>query len=234
MYYSTAKEMEKLDELAVAHGLDIAQMMELAGWHMLTVFDELSIREDKKITVVAGKGNKGGDGLSAARHLQNHGYTVSVVLASRELKSDPQHHLKLLEKMQTPVIAYDKDKSHSEQLIAEADVVIDALLGYHLEGSPRGVFADLISRINTSNALIIAYDMPSGVDATSGECFAPCIRADATLTLAMPKKVFQTESGHRNSGKVFLGDIGIPELLYNQLAKGSAPDFGNKGVIQIV
>lgn len=104
MYYSTAKEMEKLDKFAVSNGLNIGQMMELAGWHMVEVFRQLKISKSKKIAIVCGTGNKGGDGLSAARHLYNYGYRkISVILISSKIKDDPKHHLNLLKKMKIPV-----------------------------------------------------------------------------------------------------------------------------------
>ena len=92
MYYATAKEMERVDELAVQNGLAIEQMMELAGAHILSIFEKLDIDKDQKTVIVCGKGNKGGDGLSAARHLINHGWDVSVVLVSEDIKPDPMHH----------------------------------------------------------------------------------------------------------------------------------------------
>jgi hydroxyethylthiazole kinase-like uncharacterized protein yjeF len=230
MHFATAQDMEHLDDLAVEHGLEIRQMMELAGFLMVPLFSELKIGKDKKIVVVCGKGNKGGDGLSAVRHLVNHGFDhVSVVLVDRDMKPDPAHHLVLLEKMQIEIVDFEKDSD----LIATADVIIDALLGYHLDGAPRGLFADAIRDINQSGAHVIAYDMPSGVDATTGECFDPCVNADTTLTLAMPKKIFDTVSGKEGSGKVFVGDIGIPRFLYDMISEKSRSNFNPDGLLII-
>lgn len=233
-YFATAKEMEQLDILAVEHGLSICQMMELAGWHMAQVLQELAVATDKKVAIVCGQGNKGGDGLSAARHLANKGYLVSIILASTDLKPDPEHHLMLLQHMDIPIMLYESDAEHINNTIRKADVIVDALLGYHLEGNPRGAYADLIEQINKAKKMVVAYDIPSGVDATTGECLEPCIKAAATLTLALPKKVFETDTGKRKSGKVFLADIGIPSFLYDQIAKKSRPDFGNNGVVALL
>ena len=219
MYYSTAKEMEKLDVLAMENGLEIRQMMELAGWHMLSVFRKLNISLNAKVVVVCGKGNKGGDGLAAARHLVNHGWDVKIVLMDRGVSPDSEHHLKLLEKMHTPISLYP------EQDITSQDIIIDSLIGYHLDGAPRGVFKEVIELINKSEKTVISYDMPSGVDADTGECLEPCVRADATLSLAMPKKIFSTEQGREASGKIFIADIGIPNFLYEQIVSGSRPTF---------
>lgn len=223
IYYATASEIEKLDDLAIKSGLEIRQMMELAGWNILAVMNQLRIPKDAKIVVVCGKGNKGGDGLSAARHLINHGWEVSIVLLSNELAPDPEHHLNLLKKMNVSVVNYSKEESTSA--INSSDVIVDALIGYHLKGVPRGDYAEIIRVINKAGKKVIAYDIPTGIDATTGECFGPCIKADATLTLALPKKAFENEAAKKNSGQIFLADIGIPATLYDQIYKKSRPDF---------
>jgi len=221
MYFSTAKEMEQLERLTMAAGLEIRQMMELAGWHMLTVFERLRIKKGVNIVVVVGKGNKGGDGLAASRHLINHGWQVQVLLLDQEISLDSSHHLKLLEKMQAPTALFSEKK----EWIAKADVLVDGLIGYHLEGVPRGVFKDAIEAMNNAGKKIISYDLPSGVDPTTGKCLEPCIQAFATLSLAMPKKIFETKEGRERSGKVFIADIGIPDFLYNKIHPQSRPLF---------
>jgi hydroxyethylthiazole kinase-like uncharacterized protein yjeF len=225
MYYATAKEMERLDALAVEHGLEIRQMMELAGWHMVSLFRKLQIPKEANITVIVGKGNKGGDGLSAVRHLVNHGRKVRVLMLDKKISEDSTHHLQLLEKMRVSIEDFRAGKEHIE----ESDILIDGLIGYHLEGVPRGVFAEAIEAMNASGKRIISYDLPSGVDPTTGKCFDPCVQAFATLSLAMPKKVFAAEEGKAKSGQVFVADIGIPNFVYDQISLGSRPVFDKNG-----
>lgn len=235
MYYATEKQMERLDILAVRYGLQIRQMMELAGFHMLEVFQAFRIQKNKKIVVVVGKGNKGGDGLCAARHLINNGWQVSIVLISRKMSVDAQHHLELLQKMKADIVLFSRKKRKAMQLIGTADYLIDALIGYHLKGSPRGDFKMLIELMNAVPAKIIAYDIPSGLDSTTGKCLEPTVRAIATLTLALPKLAFKAKAGQEVSGKIFLGDIGIPHFLYDKIQRGSRPNFakGNHGILQL-
>lgn len=229
MYYSTAKEMEKLDILAIKSGLEIRQMMELAGFHMVEVFRRLKINKSRKITIVCGTGNKGGDGLSATRHLYNYGYKkISVILISSKIKDDPKHYLNLLKKMKIPVYIYTKK---TDTLIRKSDILIDSLIGYHLDGDVRGKFKELIEVMNKSKKKIISYDLPSGVSA-EGKCLGACIKANATLTLALPKKIFKTKEGRKMSGKVFLADIGIPAFLYDKIKKNSRPLF-KEGIIEL-
>lgn len=223
--------MERLDILAVQYGLEIRQMMELAGFHMLEVFRLQKISKKLVITVIVGKGNKGGDGICAARHLINNGYKVSVILISNEISLDSRHHLKLLKKMKADILLYPRNKKQCQQRIMKSNILIDSLIGYHLQGAPRGLFKELIEVMNSSKKSIIAYDIPSGMDSTSGKCYDPCIKAKATLTLALPKKAFLKKLGKEHSGKLFLGDIGIPNFLYNKIKKNSRPKFEKRLII---
>ena len=236
MTHYTVQEIEELDRVAVLGSLEIRQMMELAGFHMLAVFEREHISKNSTVAVVCGKGNKGGDGLSAVRHLVNHGWkNISVVLADENIKPDPAHHLALIKKMQVPTAVYtgqEKEKEEARKTIEGADIILDSLIGYHLDGAPRGVFAELISAVNKSPARVIAYDLPSGADATTGECPGACVSAEATLTLAVPKKLFETERGEKLSGTVYVADIGIPAAFYDAVIPGSRPDFSGHGVIE--
>ena len=103
--------------------------------------------------------------------------------------------------------------------------MIDALIGYHLEGVPHGVFKETIELINQTEGKIISYDLPSGIDATTGVCMSPCVRAAVTLSLAIPKRAFQSEEGKDMSGQIFVADIGIPRFLYDQIIPSSRPAF---------
>lgn len=105
-------------------------------------------------------------------------------------------------------------------------MIVDALIGYHLDGPPRGKWRKLIDVMNSSQKKIISYDLPSGASA-AGKCLKSCVKANATLTLALPKKIFKTKQGKKISGKVFLADIGIPSFLYDKIKKNIRPDFSS-------
>ena len=90
--------------------------------------------------------------------------------------------------------------------------MVDALVGYSLEGSPRGPVADLIDQVDVTDAQIIALDVPSGIDASTGKPLGPHLAADLTVTLALPKTGLDTSA----AGRIELADIGIPIEAYRR------------------
>lgn len=222
MQYFNFEEIQKLDDLAVENGLEIRQMMELAGWRMIELLRVLRINK-KKVCIVCGKGNKAGDGLAAARHLVNNGWIVEVILLSRDLSVDAGHQLKLLKRMEVSIFDFSDDRMRES--LERSYIVIDALIGYNLQGAPRDNFAKAIDFINRSGKVVISYDLSSGLDPTTGKCPDVCVKANITLTLAVPKKAFEREEGLTRSGDIYVGDIGIPEFIYNQVRSNSRPNF---------
>jgi NAD(P)H-hydrate epimerase len=109
-------------------------------------------------------------------------------------------------------------------------LIVDALIGYSLESAPHGPVAELIRWANNSWAPILALDLPSGIDATTGKTFGEFIRANWTMTLALPKTVLRTDKTDR----LFLADIGIPEGVYRQMALPYTRPFGPDFVIPLV
>jgi NAD(P)H-hydrate epimerase len=98
--------------------------------------------------------------------------------------------------------------------LANADLILDAMLGYGAEGDPRPPLSDWIERANSSGIPIVSLDAPSGLDTTTGRPGDPCIRAAATLTLALPKLGLLTPEARSFVGELYLGDIGVPPELY--------------------
>lgn len=229
MHYASVQDLNNLDRQAVQYGLSILQMMELAGWHSIGVFERMSWGHDKKVAIVVGPGNKGGDGLTAARHLHNYGYMVSVVLLDNKLKPDSTHHLQLLKKIKVPVYFF----AESEELLKKSDIIVDAMLGYNLDGEPRGHFAECIQFINKLKKPVLAYDIPSGLDVDTGRPSKNCIRAIATLTLALPKRAFQSDESQEYLGRIFMGDVGIPSSIYDNISPGCRPQFGGRGLVEL-
>ncbi len=220
----TAGQMAEVDRSAVEEfGITLLQMMEQAGSHLADVvrLEAGGHLKDLRIVVAVGPGNNGGGGLVAARHLANRGASVRVVLARPALRMSEaaRHQLATLIAMEIHccVATYDLTDDELERVLANADVVVDAVLGYRIHDAPTGEAERLIGFITRAGRPVVSLDLPSGLDPDSGEAAGIAIAATATLTLALPKPgLFQGEGPDR-AGRVYLGDIGLPEALYTGL-----------------
>src|SRR5207245_4387333 len=160
----------------------------------------------------------GGDGMVAARQLANWGANVEVIDGTTKdrMKSVPLEQLHILEKMRIPILSTD-------YALRDYDLLIDALMGYGLEGNPRDMVAVMIKDANASGRPILALDVPSGMNATTGEAYDPCIKAAATITLALPKTGFLAPIARPYLGDLYLADISIPRTVYASLGQQNLP-----------
>ena len=179
--------------------IELAQMMENAGRNLADLARRLF--SPRSVAVLAGPGGNGGGGLVAARHLHNRGIAVTVTLASRHVGPVTAHQLDIVERLGVEV----RDEP------PPASVIIDALIGYGLSGDPGGRFAELIDWANATSAPVLALDTPSGLDLTAGTAATPCVQADATMTLALPKVGLGRAA---NVGALYLADISVPPALF--------------------
>jgi NAD(P)H-hydrate epimerase len=209
--FIATQQMVEVDRLMIEeYNIQLIQMMENAGRNLA----ELSRRmldgdvRAKRIAVLCGAGNNGGGGMVAARHLHNWGAEIALkVLSPREkLKNIPVHQFQILEIMGI---------SDEETIdLGAMDLVIDAMIGYGLTGDPRGTIAVWISQVNDAARPVLALDTPSGLNTTTGIPGTPCIRATATMTLALPKIGLMTPQALFFVGDLYLADIGVPPELY--------------------
>jgi len=227
-------EMREVDRLMIEkYGIQLLQMMENAGRNLAELarrFLDGSV-SGKQIIVVVGKGNNGGGGLVAARHLYNWGAQITALLRTEELSGIPELQWSILKKL--PIekkIAKDALKSLSNN---KGDLILDAMIGYSLAGNPRGWTAKMIERINSLPILILALDVPSGLDATTGEIFDPCVQATATMTLALPKTGLVKPNVKQVLGSLYLADISVPDVLYKEMGIDIAPLFLNDTIIKL-
>jgi NAD(P)H-hydrate epimerase len=226
----TTEQMAEVDRLMIEeYGILLIQMMENAGRNLAEqarrmMGDELPGR---RVVVLCGKGNNGGGGMVAARHLHNRGAEVSVKLVGDPagLKEIPAHQWDILQVMALTQ-ADDPD-------LTEADLIVDAIIGYGLSGNPRGAAAEWIRRANAAGRPVLSLDAPSGLDTTSGRAGEPCIRATATLTLALPKTGLVTPVAQEVVGELFLADISVPPGLYKRLGLEVGPLFAAGPIVMV-
>ena len=165
--------------------------------------------------------------MVAARHLHHWGADVRVKLVGDQerLKEIPAHQWQTLQAIGLV--------SEADPTLEKADLILDALIGYGLTRDPRPVVARWIDLANTANRLMLALDAPSGLDTTSGIPGMPCIRATATLTLALPKTGLLSPQAKPFVGDLYLADIGVPPELYRGLGLDFPQFFSEDMVVKI-
>lgn len=223
----TTVQMAEVDRaMAEDFGIAPVQVMENAGRNLAHLAREMLGGQalGRQVLILAGAGDKGGGGLVAARHLVNAGAEVEVVLATapNSLQGLPAYQLVILQRIGLPITSYAPGRT-----LPPAHLIVDALIGYGLQGNPRGAYAQLIRQANARGAPILSLDVPSGLDTTTGIAYSPCIRATATLTLALPKVGLLRETAQAVVGELYLADVGVPSLLYRRLGLEVPPLFVN-------
>ncbi len=221
----TAEQMRELDRIAIQEtGPNLFQMMENAGRNLaLHAIEMLGERwKTADIVVLAGPGGNGGGGICAARHLANHAAKVCLVMSDPSgLREVPSYQLEVYRA--AAVGAGTGAEAAPASLPGRpVDLILDAIFGYSLRGSPVGQAAEMIEWANGVGKPIVSLDVPSGVDATSGEAPGEHVRASATLTLALPK----TGLRPGKTGDLCLADIGIPARAFQRLGLQYSPPFG--------
>ncbi|MEZ4713623.1 MAG: NAD(P)H-hydrate epimerase [Caldilineaceae bacterium] len=229
----TTQQMVEVDRLMIEeYGITLLQMMENAGRNLALLAKRLLDGDimDRPIVVLTGRGNNGGGGLAAARHLLNWGAWVQVVLTAEPAayRDAPAHQLAILQKMGAPLAWAEEGWE-----LPPADLLIDALIGYGLRGQPTGAARNLIQLANSSAAPILSLDAPSGLDTASGQLYDPHINAHATMTLALPKTGLFSTQGRAAVGDLYLADISVPPGLYERLGLNVGPIFAEDTVIKL-
>jgi NAD(P)H-hydrate epimerase len=232
----TAAQMAEVDRVMVEElGLDVLQVMELAGRAVAAFARSRFLAGDprgRRVLVLAGPGGNGGDGLVAARLLHGWGAAVEVVLSHppAAVRGAAAHNLAVLERIGLHPAPPPAD---AKPVLSPADLVVDALLGFGLAGPPRGSSAALIRAANAHPAPVLAVDLPSGLDATAGTPHDPCVRAEATLTLALPKTGLLVPAARPHVGELHVADIGVPEAAYARLGLAVGPRFAGQEIVRL-
>src|SRR5918992_1333231 len=208
-------EMRAADAWAIEEqGVPSLDLMERAGVGLAVV--TAAAARPGPVRVVVGKGNNGGDGLVVARLLREDGHEVDVFAAAdpADLRGDARENLDRLPGAPPEPFAPER--------LEASGVVVDALLGTGFEGSPREPLASAIAAINAQEAPVVACDVPSGVNASTGEVEGEAVRATATATFHGPKIGLFVTPGKEHAGRVETVEIGIPR---------GAPGAGRAGLI---
>ncbi|MCK5695333.1 MAG: NAD(P)H-hydrate dehydratase [Desulfobacula sp.] len=224
MFLVTANQMQDMDKQTIeSFGIPGLVLMENAGRSavdfLLKKFKNIKV---KKIAVIAGRGNNGGDGFVIARYLMEKGMKVNTFLLSskEEIKGDAKVNMDLAQKL--------CDRSHAcsiieipdadtfkklKSRILHHDLFIDAILGTGLNSDVRGFFKDAIELINSSQQPVFSVDIPSGLHSDTGKPLGIAVKADATATFAFAKAGQLLYPGNSYTGDLEIIDIGIPKFI---------------------
>ncbi|MGE5561565.1 MAG: NAD(P)H-hydrate dehydratase [Chloroflexota bacterium] len=223
----TAAEMKVIDRQATRrYGLPEIVLMENAGLRVVeAVSERYGAPAGLAVLVICGKGNNGGDGLVAARHLANAGARVRVYLVAdpAALAKSTAINYKIFRECGGSVAVIPDDADWRDRLAGDlelADVVIDALLGTGISGFVQGVQADVIEAVNAAGRPVVAVDLPSGVNADTGAVCGVATRAELTVTFGAPKPGLILHPGAELAGELIIADISLPADLLAPIPGG--------------
>ena len=208
----TAAEMKQLEQRADAAGLSYRQMMENAG----AAAARLALRavpEAKSAAIFCGKGNNGGDGFVAARHLANAGLAVRLYLVEGEpVTTDAIYNCSLAREMGLPVLAMDAlDEPEQAEFLKGADLILDGVYGTGFHGALRPAGLAAARWMNEAPGRVLALDLPSGLEADSGNAAEGAVQAELTVTFHAAKPCHRLAAAQ--CGRVEVADIGITAVL---------------------
>ena len=222
MKVATAEEMQELDRKAIeTYRIPGIVLMENAGRGAAEVisnfFPEI---HKKKVAIIAGKGNNGGDGFVIARYLLNQGIYVRVYLLTdpKGLRGDAETNFSIFHRIKGEVVSVPSSKDYIKvkRDLEKFDILVDGIFGTGLDAEVRGYYREVIDHLNTLQRPIVAIDIPSGLDADTGKPLGTAIRASLTITFGLPKIGHLIPPGLDYVGKVKVIDIGIPKRLVEE------------------
>lgn len=224
MKFCTAAEMRRLDEKTIKEcGIPGVVLMENAGRGAAVLtreyFGDLTGRG---LAVVCGRGNNGGDGFVMARIFHGWGASVRVFLLSNKEKvgGDAKVNMDVVANMGLEIVEIANDSDLERLTFSESDIIVDAILGTGLSSEVRGLYRDVIIKINDSERPVVSVDVPSGVDSDAGAICGVAVKADLTVTFGLPKIGLLTPPGEDMAGRLEVVDIGIPPHILEEADPG--------------
>ena len=215
-------ESREMDRLAMEeYHLDTMVLMENAGLRAADfcadILQELNAEDDSIIAVVCGRGNNGGDGLVMARHLYNKGYRVEIFFTGDEEEFSPAEkaNYDIAKAMDIPMdfLTGARDLTLFRLKLMSSAIIVDAVFGCGFKGEIAGLAKDVAELINEVRRPVLSLDIPSGINADTGECGTTFVQADYTLSFALPKFGNILAPGGEHNGQLSVADISFPRAL---------------------
>ncbi len=218
----SVREMQALDRIAQEHyGIPSAVLMERAASAVYVLVSQCAEQHVGRICICAGHGNNGGDGMAVARLLDVDGRDVEVWLVNEpnRLQGDAALQWAILQRMGVccRVMPDTQSVCAAAEDLASAGLVVDALLGIGVSGDVREPIRSCIELINHREVPVISIDVPSGMDADTGEPFGVCVQATWTVTFGAMKTGLVSDQGARFAGQILVDTISIPREAFQLL-----------------
>ena len=211
-----AAQMREADRRAIDDiGIPSLVLMENAGRQAVAAMEAMySDLSDRRVGVLCGRGNNGGDGFVIARTLAQRGVDVAVYVIGRvaDVRGDARVNLEILGRLGLTVVEVSDSQAwelHFSE-VSDCTLIVDAIFGTGLSAPVSGFIESVITDVNTSGIPVVAIDLPSGLSADSAETIGPSIEAGLTVTLAAPKLPLVLPPGETRAGDIVIADIGIP------------------------
>lgn len=215
----TAEQMREADRRTIEEiGIPSVVLMENAGRKVVAAMDaSFEDLDERRVAVLCGHGNNGGDGFVVARTLRQRGIDVSVYVVGHlsEVGGDARTNLETLGRLGLPVaeIAEPGDWKRLAPEVAGHGLVVDALFGTGLKSALTGLAVTVVEDVNGWPVPVVSIDLPSGLSADTHEVIGPCIRASLTVTLGAPKLPLVLPPARFMAGDLSIADIGIPSVV---------------------
>jgi NAD(P)H-hydrate epimerase len=211
-YVLDSKQMKQVDNLSINKmGIPSVVLMERAALSVGELIEN-KFSPDTKIVSICGRGNNGADGIAAARILFEKGYDV-IILTVGTGTPEFELQLSIAKKSGIKIKNYTRNKIKPN----EYNLIIDALFGIGLSRKVEGIYADLVTSINNAKAKVVSVDIPSGINATTGQIMGNAVKADYTVTFGYQKKGLLLYPGADYAGKVKVSDIGFPHNVIHKI-----------------
>ena len=213
----TARSMRLLEAAAVDEGLDYLRLMENAGSAAARHIRQLDSLPGKKVVILCGRGNNGGDGFVVARKLLEEGFSVTaVLLCGRPESSQSKEMFSRIQHTDVTILNLETEPYVVSSAVREADLVVDAVYGIGFHGELPDYMRSLFRLVNSTDVLTVAIDVPSGMDCDSGLCDPDTLLADRTITFTAMKPGLLSPKAAAACGQVEVASIGIDSRLIVQ------------------
>lgn len=219
----SCEQMREMDRRAIEEfHIPVETLMENAGRAVaeesIKFLDEMKIEKPWKVIIFCGSGNNAGDGLVTAGILKEKNVGTKIIFLKPAISLKGATLLNF-EKIKNAKIPYQElpEMETLKNEIKNSTLLIDALLGTGFKGQVTGLFQKTITMMNASEKLIVAIDLPSGLDADTGQHQGTCVRAHLTVTMGAMKKGFLEKNASECTGKIVVADIGFPKELIEKI-----------------